>query len=508
MAAHGAAWSDDRERRRAHAAARRARGRGRGLAFIAAAVLFLLIVLGARRQRDARRSGGSAGDRDRVARLPRRASRCSRALSRSFAAEATRTTNPPTGPARSRCRARFAEHQGSRSDDLVAARRSSGSVRGRASSSSRRGAGRVRPRHRVVGNRRRDRRDARGVARRPAPRTRRPPRRRRGVRRAWKRGLAARGFARQPAETPTEYFRARARGERRDRSSRSSTEPLARAHDARGTRAILDAADRRVDARRARSTRSSSYATSCSATSLAALAGSARWRSPCNLIATAHGDCSSRALVATIVIATVAGVVIAIDPADTRLIVQIASRSPASIAVSTAVRALRRAAPVAPPSPLDRPVAWRRGRAAPATARSRPDHAPISPRREASAADARRSPRPPRCGHRRRPACVRPRIVRSTPTRSTGICRSRFRPSSHSSSTPRSPPSTREHCRASMPTAPTRSCARWSGSVTPHHRRDPPPRRRHPRRGRARRRREARRAASSCCSACSPTATC
>jgi hypothetical protein len=60
-----------------------------------------------------------------------------------------------------------------------------------------------------------------------------------------------------------------------------------------------------------------------------------------------------RALLTTIAIATVAAIVVAADPAETRLIVQIAVTLVGMVAVWTAVRALRSAAPLAPGSPLD-----------------------------------------------------------------------------------------------------------------------------------------------------------
>src|SRR5689334_2612573 len=61
-----------------------------------------------------------------------------------------------------------------------------------------------------------------------------------------------------------------------------------------------------------------------------------------------------RLIVATVVTIVAAAYAIAFDPGERRLIVQIAFSVLGVLAVTAAVGALRRAAPVAPPSPLDR----------------------------------------------------------------------------------------------------------------------------------------------------------
>ena len=60
-----------------------------------------------------------------------------------------------------------------------------------------------------------------------------------------------------------------------------------------------------------------------------------------------------RALIATILSLTATGVALAIDPNENHLIVQIETALVGLIAVATAAGALRRAAPLAPRSPLD-----------------------------------------------------------------------------------------------------------------------------------------------------------
>jgi hypothetical protein len=63
-----------------------------------------------------------------------------------------------------------------------------------------------------------------------------------------------------------------------------------------------------------------------------------------------------RAVIATIVSATATGVALVIDPNESRLILQLETALLGLIAVWSAAAALRRAAPLAPPSPLDRVV--------------------------------------------------------------------------------------------------------------------------------------------------------
>jgi hypothetical protein len=96
-----------------------------------------------------------------------------------------------------------------------------------------------------------------------------------------------------------------------------------------------------------------------------------------------------RALTATIASITIAGTAVAFDPDETRLIVQLALTMIGVVAMASAAGALRRAAPTAPRSPLDR-----------LPARPKPEPVPLplglvrTTRRiaaaEASAADARR----------------------------------------------------------------------------------------------------------------------
>jgi hypothetical protein len=96
-----------------------------------------------------------------------------------------------------------------------------------------------------------------------------------------------------------------------------------------------------------------------------------------------------RALVATIVSLTAAGVAVALAPRESRVIAQLELALVGVIAVLSAVGALRRAAPLAPPSSLDRVPAVR----APAPQPRPADLVRISRRlaaAEASAADARR----------------------------------------------------------------------------------------------------------------------
>jgi hypothetical protein len=96
-----------------------------------------------------------------------------------------------------------------------------------------------------------------------------------------------------------------------------------------------------------------------------------------------------RALVATIVSLTATGVAVAMVPKDSRVIAQLELALVGIIAVVSAVTALRRAAPLAPPSPLDRIPVTR----APAPRPLPADFVRISRRlaaAEASAADARR----------------------------------------------------------------------------------------------------------------------
>jgi multisubunit Na+/H+ antiporter MnhC subunit len=96
-----------------------------------------------------------------------------------------------------------------------------------------------------------------------------------------------------------------------------------------------------------------------------------------------------RALIATIVSLTATGVALAVDPNESRLIVQLDTALIGVIAVVSAAGALRRAAPLAPPSPLDRVF-----RPAPPAPQPLPvDLVRISRRlvaAEGSAADARR----------------------------------------------------------------------------------------------------------------------
>ncbi len=61
-----------------------------------------------------------------------------------------------------------------------------------------------------------------------------------------------------------------------------------------------------------------------------------------------------RALIVTIVSATATGVGLAIDPNESRLILQLETAVLGLVAVVTMAGGLRRAAPLAPPSPLDR----------------------------------------------------------------------------------------------------------------------------------------------------------
>jgi hypothetical protein len=63
-----------------------------------------------------------------------------------------------------------------------------------------------------------------------------------------------------------------------------------------------------------------------------------------------------RALIATILSLTAMGVALAVDPNESHLIVQFETALLGLITVVTAAGALRRAAPLAPPSPLDRVV--------------------------------------------------------------------------------------------------------------------------------------------------------
>ena len=63
-----------------------------------------------------------------------------------------------------------------------------------------------------------------------------------------------------------------------------------------------------------------------------------------------------RAIVAAIVTVTAGATAISFDPDERRLILQLAFCALGLIATATAVRALRRAAPLAPRSPLDRPL--------------------------------------------------------------------------------------------------------------------------------------------------------
>jgi hypothetical protein len=96
-----------------------------------------------------------------------------------------------------------------------------------------------------------------------------------------------------------------------------------------------------------------------------------------------------RALVATIVGLTAAGVAIAFVPQERGVIVQLAMTLVGTVAVLTAVGSLRRAAPLAPPSPLDRVSRTLASAPQPLPA----DLVRISRRlaaSEASAADARR----------------------------------------------------------------------------------------------------------------------
>jgi hypothetical protein len=96
-----------------------------------------------------------------------------------------------------------------------------------------------------------------------------------------------------------------------------------------------------------------------------------------------------RALIATIAGLTIAATAVALDPGESRFIVQLALVFVGVIAVSAAVGALRRATPLAPRSPLDRPAA---------TVATAPPPLPLDLVRisrrlataEASAADARR----------------------------------------------------------------------------------------------------------------------
>jgi hypothetical protein len=96
-----------------------------------------------------------------------------------------------------------------------------------------------------------------------------------------------------------------------------------------------------------------------------------------------------RALIATIVSLTATGVALAVDPNESQLIVQFETALLGLIAVLSAAGALRRAAPLAPASPLDR--AFRPG--APGPQPLPVDLVRITRRlvaAEGSAADARR----------------------------------------------------------------------------------------------------------------------
>jgi hypothetical protein len=96
-----------------------------------------------------------------------------------------------------------------------------------------------------------------------------------------------------------------------------------------------------------------------------------------------------RALIATILSLTATGVALAIDPNENHLILQLETALVGLIAVATAAGVLRRAAPLAPPSPLD--LVMRPGAPVPET--TPVDLVRISRRlvaAEGSAADARR----------------------------------------------------------------------------------------------------------------------